>query len=204
MRLAILLLAPALAQAQTSGEVGVGPGVFAGQLGGGVTAGVEHRSDGLRVLGEGTVAVRSLSPYSALDRDPSVVAGLGSVGAGWTFATGDQSRVGPVAHLDFAVLPWWERDCFMGNGCRHWNWIGNDRQSGFGVSLQPAIGVRWEFEGRKGARTDLNVSSQPTNLYDVAIPFAPRIDLGWTSASGWGLAYKAYRYGFVFGFTRRI
>lgn len=197
------LLAVSTAQAQTTPEVGLHLGVVAGQFGGAVRAGVDHEAaNGAWLAADGGLAGRVPVPYSPIEPSSFPLAGLGTLGAGWRLAVGERSGLGPVAHLDYALLAGREHDCGVGDGCRHWWWVGSSGSGGLGLSVAPAVGLGWRQHRDGGGWHDLALSSQPTFIYDLSVMWAPRIAYAWHASSGWGFDVRACRYGLTVGFTR--
>lgn len=205
--LAALLLAAsaAPASAQTTSEFTVDVGVLSDQLGVAVGGGVDHEvTAGGWLAAEGSLAGRAPVPYVAIDGGAWPLAGLGTLAGGWRLPLGERARIGPVAHVDLAVLASRERDCNPGDGCRHWWWLGSPDRGGLGVAFSPAGGLGWRVDGPSGARSDLALSIQPMFKYDVRALWWPRIDYGWTASSGWGFDVRLWRFGATIGLTRAL
>lgn len=187
-----LLVAPAHAAPRLGADIGLG--VVTGQPGADIRGRLTVADGGAWMALQLGLGMRTVALDTAVDEPPFPLVGLASLDAGWGVAVSQSTRIGPMGAVDAALLPAAERDC-GGFGCRHSNWVGGT--SGVGVSYAPAFGLAVNNEARGGNRFDVSFAVQPTTIYDIVVPIAPRVEMAWTHRDGWRLGARAHRYGVV-------
>lgn len=192
--LGLVALLPSLAQAGSTTTASGAAGIFSAQPG----AGVEVASDlifhaPLALRGELAIVGRAPLLETVGDGFFPLV-GLASVELSAPFSVGPRARLGPMLALDTLAISAVEQDCGLGVGCR----ISAYRElGGLGLAAAAALGLAWTHVDSAGLPVglSLDVGLQPTWIYDVVLPIAPRLGLAWTTARGMRFAAEAARYG---------
>ena len=194
LTLAALSFAPLSAFAGTTLTASGAAGVFAAQPG----AGAELSADvlfpfPLAVQAELALVGRAPVLRTAAD-DFFPVVGLPSLAVSAPFRVGPRSRLGPELSADALAISAVEQDCGGGSGCRYYNYT---EIGGLGLAFTPALGAAWSHVGATGAPDgqQASLALQPTMLYDVVIPIAPRVNVAWITGSGVRVSAEANRYG---------
>jgi len=191
--IAILSIAgSALASPSTSATCVGRSGIIASQPGVGIVlTGALEAQGPFRLAGRAGIAGRV--PVLGYTDQIKPVVGLFGLELSAPFKVKSRFRIGPAFFVDGALLGASERHCKGGFGCRHYLWAGSD--TGVGASFAPAGGVRFTIDGSRGGRFEASIAVQPTLIYDVAIPFAMRTDLSWTTPKAVHIGAYANRYG---------
>lgn len=180
----------ALAAEGSGGAVGAAAGLLVGQPGATVEVAGYAGIEGLVIEGRAGLGGRLSVLPTAVAGGQGPLVGLAGAGVGYGAPLTPTLRLGPMAWIDAAVLPAAEIDC--GDGCRHAFWTAGPF---VGVAVAPAAGVRLDLAGPDGRAFAVGLGVQPTVIYDIFIPIAPRLELGFTRADGWVVGGRAHRYG---------
>lgn len=197
--LAMGLVAMAAAADGSGGAVGVAAGLLVGQPGAAIEVSGHAGVEGLVVEGRAGLGGRVSVLPTAVQAGQGPFVGLAGAGVGYGASLTPVMRLGPMAWTDAAILPAAELDC--GDGCRHRWWVSGPF---VGVAVAPAAGLRLERAGPDGRAFAVGLGVQPTVIYDIVVPVAPRLELGWTRADGWVVGGRAHRYGALVQVARTL